>query len=370
MELFPAQYYQTVFLVLTFVLTLSQSGVLARQNCNNILYRNHNSAFIILFLVLFILIAGLRPNNPVFGDTFYYVHLFGLYHDRAAYMLDEGGEWIFNNFMWLCSQIMSVHMYLLIIEILYVVPVIIACRRLCPKNTTVMMLFFIGAFSFFSYGTNGIRSGMACSLVILALSYIQGDKFDKIKCAILCFIAVNCHRSTALPIAAMLLVYFYRKPKAMFYFWIASILISLTMGGLMESLFTLLGFDDRMTSYIGTQNDEGEMSKFSQTGFRWDFLLYSSMPIWLGWYLIFKKKVFNSTYIILLGTYIYSNAFWVMVIRAAYSNRFAYLSWFLYPIVLAYPLLSLKIWPDQGKKTSQIMFAHFGFTLFMWLIGK
>ena len=369
MELFPAQYYQTVFLILTFVLTLSQSIVLARQNGNSILYKNHNSDAISLFLVMFILVVGLRPIRG-FGDTFLYAHLFGLYHDKAAYMLDGGGEWIFNNFMWYCSQVMSVHIFFLIIEILYVVPVIIACKRLCPKNVAVMMLFFVGAYSFFSYGTNGIRHGMACSLVILALSYIEGDKFAKIKCAVLCFIAVNCHRSTALPIVAMLFVYFYRKPKAMFYFWISSIAISYTIGGLLESLLTMLGFDDRMALYIGGQDSDDVMRQFTQKGFRWDFLLYSSMPIWLGWYLIFKKKVYNSTYIILLGTYIYSNAFWVMVIRAAFSNRFAYLSWFLYPIVLAYPLLTLKIWPDQGKKTSQIMLAHIGFTIFMWMIGK
>ena len=62
----------------------------------------------------------------------------------------------------------------------------------------------------------------------------------------------------------------------------------------------------------------------------------------------------------------YANAFWIMVIRAEFSNRFAYLSWFLYPIVLAYPLLKLKIWPKtQGNKTAVIMAGHLAFTLLM-----
>jgi predicted GNAT superfamily acetyltransferase len=57
-----------------------------------------------------------------------------------------------------------------------------------------------------------------------------------------------------------------------------------------------------------------------------------------------------------------------MMIRASYSNRFAYLSWFLYALVLAYPCLKFPIWKDQGRKASFIFLAHLGFTLFMNLI--
>ena len=117
---------------------------------------------------------------------------------------------------------------------------------------------------------------------------------------------------------------------------------------------------------------ENTMKQFSQTGFRWDFLLYSSMPIIMGWYIIFKRRIkVDFNYILLLGVYIYSNAFWVMVIRASFSNRFAYLSWFIYPLVLAYPLLKFPIWKKkQGLRTGLILLAHFGFTFVMWLIGK
>ena len=105
---------------------------------------------------------------------------------------------------------------------------------------------------------------------------------------------------------------------------------------------------------------------FSHTGFRWDFLLYSMMPIVLGYYVVIKRGIQDRTYTILLNTYTLANAFWVMVIRANYSNRFAYLSWFMYPIVLAYPLLRLDVWGDmQGKRLKQIMLAHIGFTWFM-----
>lgn len=37
----------------------------------------------------------------------------------------------------------------------------------------------------------------------------------------------------------------------------------------------------------------------------------------------------------------------------------------MYPIVIAYPLLKLEIWPDQNKKVVQILMLHIGFTFFM-----
>ena len=51
------------------------------------------------------------------------------------------------------------------------------------------------------------------------------------------------------------------------------------------------------------------------------------------------------------------------------TNRIAYLSWFLYPIVLIYPFLQEE-WEDdnQYRIFSVVMLAHLGFTLFMNII--
>lgn len=181
--------------------------------------------------------------------------------------------------------------------------------------------------------------------------------------ALLAFVAINIHRTTILPIGMMVASLWCVKPfKTAYTFWILSILISLVAGGTVTAFFSTLGFDDRL-SYLSNEVDEG---MFSHTGFRWDFLLYSMMPIVLGYYVVIKRGIQDKTYLMLLNTYTLSNAFWVMVIRANYSNRFAYLSWFMYPIVLAYPLLKLDIWgKEQGKRLNQIMLAHIGFTWFM-----
>ena len=155
----------------------------------------------------------------------------------------------------------------------------------------------------------------------------------------------------------------------MFLFWLGSILLSLVAGSQIENFFVSLGFDDRMEDYLYA--GEETMEQFTTVGFRWDFLLYSSVPIVMGWYMIFRKRIYNKTYLLLLGTYIFANAFWIMVIRASFSNRFAYLSWFLYPMVLSYPLLKLPIWKKtQGRNTGLIMLGHYAFTLVLFLLGK
>lgn len=370
MALLSASLYYKLHLLFVLVLTIIECYLISRRNNNQLLYSKYNSWPILLYAFLFTIIVGLRPiSAQYFGDTANYALIYERYQDGLLDVNSTAeGDWLWNRFMFACSQVMAVPYFFLIVEILYVIPLIIACKRWSANNMSVMLLFAMAAFSFFSYGTNGIRNGMACSLVVLALTFIDGSKWEKIICAILCFIAITTHKSTALPVLAMVFTAIYRKPKPMFVFWFLSIIISLLAGSAVSNFFESLGFDDRMTSYLDTSDDE-LMAQFSRTGFRWDFLLYSMAPIVLGWYVIFKRRVWDKKYLLMLGTYIYSNAFWIMVIRSAFSNRFAYLSWFLYPFVLAYPLLRLNIMPNQGRRLCVIiMLAHLSFTLLMYFL--
>ncbi|WP_245208239.1 EpsG family protein [Bacteroides faecium] len=319
----------------------------------------------VVYCIAFIILVGLRPVSYHFGDTVSYAHMYYGYQRGTTLCDPESSEWLFNGMMSRASHVMNVQYFFLIIEFFYIVPMLWACMRLVSKNGSIAMLFCLGAFSFFSYGVNGIRNGMACSLILLALSFVLGTKKEKIIAGVLCFCAYNIHHSTALPILCMIIAYVYRNTRMVMYFWLFSIVVSLVAGGIVENFFSGLGFDDRLNGYINSHQYD---DSFSSTGFRWDFLLYSVMPIWLGWYVIFKKKIVSQNYQLLLNTYILCNAFWVMLIRSSFSNRFAYLSWFMYPLVLAYPLLTLPIWKDQGKKTGMILMAHVLFTYFMWLI--
>lgn len=362
---FDPSLYLPVFLYSLLLLSLGYSIFIANQNVGFILTKT-NSNVILIYILLFIVLVGLRPlSGYYFGDTANYAVDYSSYENGR--LLDpDAKEYVFAWLMYQSAKIMDVHGFYLLVEFFYIIPVLWACYKFVPNHYILMFLFCMGAFSFFSYGTNGIRNGMACSLIIAALACVHGSLIQKIIGGFLCFAAFNIHRSTALPIACIIGSFFVKDTRYIMGFWLFSIVISLVAGGPVESFFASLGFDDRMQGY---SSDNIDASAFSSTGFRWDFLLYSAMPIVLGYYVIFVRKVWDKNYLLLLNSYILCNSFWVMMIRASYSNRFAYLSWFMYALVLAYPCLKLPIWKDQGAKTAMIFMAHLGFTLVMYWIG-
>ena len=360
-----AELYGPIYRFISIVLTIYYYSRL-NQSFGLDYNKKRRYGLILFYAIAFIIVVGYRPiSGYYFGDTSNYARIFYILQGDSLPISED--EWIFDYITWWCAQRMDVHSYFLLIEILYIVPVLIACKKICPNNPDVMMLFFMTAFSFFTYGTNGIRNGMACSLIILAISFAYDKKKRKLLISLLlAFIAYGCHKSTALPILAMFVCLFFKNTKLLIYFWILSIVISLVAGSQVEAFFTSLGFDDRMSRY-GSVNINADI--FSHTGFRWDFLLYSAMPILLGWYIVFKRGIISEKYSYLLNVYILCNSFWVMMIRASYSNRFAYLSWFLYPIVLAYPLLSFKVFQDKNNsKVAWILVAHTAFTIIMSLL--
>ena len=146
-------------------------------------------------------------------------------------------------------------------------------------------------------------------------------------------------------------------------------MISIVAGNAITELFVGLDFDDRMEQYANLPKEVEDMLIADQspgnTGFRIDFLIYSAMPVLMAWYVTVKRNFQDNVYNVIATTYVLANAFWVMVIRSEQSNRFAYLSWFLYPLVIAYPLLRMDLWEDQDRKTALILFVYVGFTFFM-----
>ena len=365
MYLDPSQYrlYNYAILVLLsiivyfFIRELPSAQLIRRKRIN---------ILVLLYVFSFIFIVGFRPVSNVFGDTVNYARTYLDFSESSIPPLWTSRDPLFYILMWLCSQYLDVRWFFFFVEIVYVIPLIWASYRFFRNNYDIALLVCFAAFSFFEYGVNGIRNGAACSLVFLALTYIQGNWKNKTIFAIISLIAISIHTSVALPIVCIVVASIVKNPRIMFFFWVFSLLISLVAGGIISRAFVNFGFDERLSDYILTEAEEGI---FSRVGFRWDFLVYSAVPIVLGYFFIFVKKRYDRNYILLLGTYVFSNAFWLMVIRAQYSNRFAYLSWFLYPFVLIYPFLKINVWQkSQGRKAGIMMLGHLSFTLFMVFI--
>lgn len=322
--------------------------------------------FILPFLIciIYAMFLGGRPVSFVFGDTINYAREY-LDMIPGEVHMDWHSEWVWQLFMASCkSSGLSLEWFFTLVDLVYFLSALFAIKQFTPNNIMLGMMFVLSSLMFFTFGVNGIRNGVACHILLLAMALLFNDKY--VAGCVTGAIAFGIHRSTALPIAACLVALFVLKDvKYAIFFWLACIPVSLVAGGMFIAFFGALGFDDRMTQYATLDASEG----FSKTGFRWDFLLYSSMPVIMAWWVCIKKQISDNWYNTLCIIYCLCNAFWILVIRANFSNRFAYLSWFMYPIVIAYPLIMLPVWDDQDQKIGLILYAYMAFTLvmnFLW----
>lgn len=367
-DFIPAYYYTTVYyttlIVITWFTVLYYIGAASQRILHAEGSPIQTAAFILAVVIT--LFLGLRQASYEFGDAPLYAmdYLSG----RMDYMpvsLEE--EWLWGSIAGFCRSMgFSVNEYFLFIEVFYIGGMLISSWILMRKNLWIAMLFFFTAFQVFSFGTNGIRNGMACAVEMVAIALVVDQGAKRILSFFLMFLALGIHRSTMLPSAAAISsIYLFKNTKWAIRFWIASIFISLVAGSAVTDFFVSLGFDDRMANYSIEASEE---MGFSRVGFRWDFWLYSLFPVIMIWYITRHRNFNNVVYNTISNVYLLCNAFWIIVIRAQFSNRFAYLSWFIYPIIIAFPLLRMNLWKDQDRRTALILFFYSGFTFFMFFI--
>lgn len=373
----PVHLYSTIYHVVLFILCLFIVVSYSSSPDNEkIKTENPNSKFIsILLFLAIILFVGLRPiDGKSFLDMKMYAFVYNNFYDQGRVSIEnaEHGEWLWVWFGFVCRRFGLIDReYFLVIATIYYGLMFLTCWRLMRNNLFVAILFCFISFQCFSFGTNGLRNGMASSIMLLAITFLNHEKkWQIIISLLLMYVSINVHKSMTLPGLCAIVSYFiHRDLKYAIFFWFASIIISAVAGNYVTQFFVNLGFDDRMESYANLDEfGEVQESVNVKAGFRIDFIIYSIMPILMTWYITVKRNFKDSVFNIIASTYILANAFWVMVIRSNQSNRFAYLSWFLYPIVIAYPLLRMNIWEDQDKKLAIILFLYSGFTFFMEFI--
>lgn len=355
----PVAYYTPVYynILAAFVLfTVLHSQLLLIDEQKNKNFTAISGIFLLLFVVLYM---GLRPLNVVFMDMITYDQIFqSIVQGNDVNLKEDPG---FDFFIRLSAKIMTVHMFFFVCAVIYVLPLWYLSKRWFATYWFYAFLILVSSFSFWAYGTNGIRSGMATSLFLLALVFNK----RKVIMVIILLAACSVHRSMLLPALAFGLTFISNDSKKYFLVWLGAIPLSLVLGGFWENLFGSLGFDSRI-SYLtsGNVNDDS----FSNTGFRWDFLVYSATGVFAGYYYVLKKGFKDVMYNRLLNTYLLVNAFWILIIRANFSNRFAYLSWFMMGLVIIYPFLKQKIGVMQHKIIGIVVLVYFMFTYFMNVI--
>lgn len=351
----PAAYYEYIYLVLVTIMTLVMVG-----NRKDLKKREGITGSVILCVCL-ILFIGFRPHTHLFGDTANFARDWG----RAGW---EGWNWnaeniLFDNiFVYWGTIFKDVTPLFVFCASLYFSCILVSCRKLFPSNTLIIYVIYLASFSTFSYGTNGIKAGVATAIFLVALAYRNNLRIS----IPLVLISWGFHHSMIMPIAAYVLTSFFKNKDWFFYGWLACLLMAALHITFFQELFAGLS-DSAGAGYLA--NDTSADVLRSKTGFRIDFIVYSAMPIVMGYYVKYKYKLYDQLYDILLNMYLTTNGVWMLCMYAEFTNRIAYLSWFMYPLVLIYPCYAIaneKHPIVQNRKI--IVLCHLGFTLFMNLI--
>ncbi len=359
MEIVPIEWYYPIYLNLCFFLvlfTLLHTRILNIHDHKNLVYINFTGYLLLFSLILYI---GQRPISARFGDTMNYFRTFTSYSHGAPITTVNDYGW--HVFMRTMASFSSVHTFFTICAFIYIFPMYRISKEFFKEYWYYAFIMFIVSFSFWTYGVNGMRNGAACSFFLWGVSYHR----KKALMAMFFLLATFFHKTAFLPILAFIMTMFYNNPKVYFRVWLLCIPLSLAMGSFWISMFAGLGFgdDERLAGYLTSQAVEGT---FSNTGFRWDFLFHSAFAVFAGWYFVFRRKFEDKIYNQLLNTYFVCNGFWILVINANYSNRFAYLSWFMMAIIIIYPFLKQQFFKKQHFVIGMVMSVYFSFTYFMY----
>lgn len=323
---------------------------------------NQNAMWGIIFTILLILYMGLRPIAIVFGDTMNYaVGFYGHANSQTPFQWIWHQEWLFYNLMQWFAKYSDIHSFFLLCASLYIGSLWIAMIRIFKNYYYIPLLIIFSMFTFWQYGVNGIRNGLGASIFILAMSYVNKPTI-MISIGLL---ACGFHKSIYLMMTASGFAWFIKNSYYYLTGWIACVGLSYVAGFRIQNFLAGIGFgeDERFSDYLTGDNMIGSLVQMNMV-FRWDFLAYSALGVAVGYYFIFRRNFKDEYYHWIYNTYLITNAFWVLIIRAAYSNRFAQISWFILPIVLIYPFLKQRFWTNHEKMMGYAILLFYAFTFY------
>ena len=315
------------------------------------------SVFLAFALMVYcIIVIGSEPIY-IFGDKYNYANSFQhISPETISKGKDKG--WAYYT-LFVRRMTSNEDFYFYLTTLIYVAAYyLFALRFISSKFIFYFLLATFSSFGFFSYGVNTIRAGFSLALLLMAFSAYK--KFPLF--VILAVFSVLCHKSMAIPLAAFVITRFYNKSQLFLYVWAIAFVMSAANIGAVSTFIqsNIGGFDDRGLDYL-----KGKSTGY-KTGFRIDFVIYSLIPIVVGYYYVFKLKVKDVIYIRLYNSYILSNSIWLLVIRMNFTDRMAYLSWFLIPFILLYPILKYKLPINQRKYLNITIAGILLFTSYMY----
>ena len=306
-----------------------------RERYGIVVFKLRGGLLILLFYMITLIFVD-SNDKPLYLES---------YLDADNYYREYNRELLWGKIQLFLSSVLMKNetLYWLFYTFFYCISYYVVSKKYFPNEYAgYFVLCVVGCLGFVSYGSNTIRAGFGIALLLLA--YCTDNKILKICLSV---IAIGCQMSMLLPVVGYFFsVYVIKKYRWCECIWLMSLVIT-SMTSVVSDVMTLFsGLDARieeMSNFDGT-------SDVYNVGFRYDFLIYSLIPILIAKYNIWNFIKESPTYYIVYKTYLLVHAVWQLLIRIPYTDRVAYLSWFLIPFLLLYPVLNGNLKTNHSQR--------------------
>lgn len=321
----------TLFLGLVFIIYTFVNGNLESKDY---LIFPYVMGVISFCLITFFL--AIRPISYQFGDMGNYNHAINeyLYMDK----IKENSDILFEYTMFFFAKKFSAESFFFLCTLLYFIPLYLGYKKLFKSFWTVAFILSLLTFSFYGFAVNGIRNGIAAHIFLLGLTLPKRYGW------ILILVSTGFHSSMLIPAIGYLSSFFIKKVSWYYYLWLACLCLSVVYSGFGELVQSLGIGGDKFGSYV--EDGFEHESSFAMTGYRYDFVLFSIFPVIFSFYYIYKRGFNDGLYTTFVSTYLFANSIFLLVNEIAFSNRFAYLSWFMIVPIILYPIYKLRTRKD------------------------
>lgn len=266
----------------------------------------------------------------------------GIYESPGRFKKDAGWETYNAIYRFIIGS--HTDLFFLIHDIIYTYGFVYFAYKTFPKEYIwyYLLIVFI-SMGYYSGGTNVMRSGFAISLIFYGLGGLTFTRKSLIRFGIFASVACTIHLSTAIIVSALVVAYFWPRYKWYIVLWLIAVVLSYinALGEVADFMVRLLGDDSKRLTHYMTSAEAADL--YRNAGFRFDFVIYSLIPIIIGLIYLVKFRIDDRFYAIIFCGYIIINAVWLVVIRIPFADRFALMSWVFIPLVTCYPALKCNI---------------------------
>ncbi|WP_375604961.1 EpsG family protein [Flavobacterium davisii] len=285
------------------------------------------------YVIFIIMLIAFRPiGENGFTDTLMYMKWFD--NSREGFVLHK--DIGFDFLIYCCAQTGSYRALFFMCSLISFVFLIWICYTIANDKWFLMFLVFLVSIYFWNHQVFTIRQGMASIFFIAGV--LHRNNLLKI---FLILLAVSFHISFLMPLIVYVLVLLFQNTIVYLIFWFLVIILS--MLGKMFFFGEIVNFflSERISYYIKPLYDSDK-----EVIFRWDVIIYSFVFIVIG--IFYNYKFYHNQekeYGIFLNIFLLTNSIFLLVVpfSSDFAHRFAYLSWFIIPLIVFFPLFKSGI---------------------------